>query len=456
MTASRALSASIQLFRSGLLAADAGCPDAELVRRFAERRDESAFAALVRRHAGVVFGVCRRVLRHQQDAEDAFQATFLVLARKANSLRRAAGVGSWLYGVAYNVARKARASRRRRSDKEREAAALHPTVHAASTPCDWQEVLDAELHGLPEKYRTPVVLCDLMGLTSAAAAAEVGCPPKTLGTRLSRGRALLAGRLTRRGVALSAVALALARSSAAEAAAPLVGPAAHAALEYASGSLAAVPFGIAALTQGVTGIMLLKSPKCVALLVCGLVVVAGLTRHATAPAQSRTAQRVASVADAPPPQEVRQAGHLDHLHRLFYHVYRQIVAAHDGFFAPEDKEEKDKKPAAPSGTWVRKEGEMKIEFVDKETVKLYPHGENEVIIISCSYSVEKEGIVKVEVTDLEGKEEAIKKAKERVPVGFKFSFRWKVKDGAATLSEVKGKDADTLKSHLEGDYAEKK
>src|SRR5262249_10113578 len=160
-----------------------GCPDAELVRRFAERRDESAFAALVRRHGAAVFGVCRRVLRHEQDAEDAFQAAFLVLARKAASVRRTGAVGNWLYGVAYNVARKAKAARCRRELKEREAAARQRLEVAGSAPDDWREVLDAELYALPEKYRAPIVLCDLMGLTTAAAAAEIGCPAKTLGTR---------------------------------------------------------------------------------------------------------------------------------------------------------------------------------------------------------------------------------------------------------------------------------
>src|SRR5262245_52847127 len=122
MTATRSLSASVQHFGRTLLAADAGCPDAELARRFAERRDEAAFAALVHRHGAAVFGVCRRVLSHQQDAEDAFRATFLVLARNAGSVRRAGAVGNWLYGVTYNVARKARATRFRREVKKRQAA----------------------------------------------------------------------------------------------------------------------------------------------------------------------------------------------------------------------------------------------------------------------------------------------------------------------------------------------
>src|SRR5437763_1102735 len=108
MTAPQLLSASLQHLGRVLRAADcASCSDSELIRRFVEQRDEGAFTALVRRHGSVVLGVCRRVLRHEQDAEDAFQATFLVLARKAASVRRPATVGSWLYGVAWNVARKA-------------------------------------------------------------------------------------------------------------------------------------------------------------------------------------------------------------------------------------------------------------------------------------------------------------------------------------------------------------
>src|SRR5262245_37731526 len=124
MTARRSLSASRQHLGRTLAARDlAGLSDAELVGRFAERRDEAAFTALVLRYGRVVFGVCCRLLRHEQDAEDAFQAAFLVLARNAASVRRAGAVGNWLYGVAYNVARKAKAMRQRREGKGREAAA---------------------------------------------------------------------------------------------------------------------------------------------------------------------------------------------------------------------------------------------------------------------------------------------------------------------------------------------
>src|SRR5581483_10751667 len=162
-----------------LLAGDlADLSDAELVGRFVERRDEAAFTALVRRHGLLVLGVCRRVLRHEQDAEDAFQATFLVLARDAASVGRPGAIGNWLYGVAYNVARKAKSVRARRAMKEQEAAPRPQPQTPADSPDDLREVIDGELHALPEKYRAPLVLCDLMGLTTGDAAAEVGCPPK--------------------------------------------------------------------------------------------------------------------------------------------------------------------------------------------------------------------------------------------------------------------------------------
>src|SRR5439155_8563065 len=174
MAATRSLSASLEHLGRNLLAGELlGVPDAELVGRFVERRDEAAFTALVRRYGAVVLGVCRRVLRHEQDAEDAFQATFLVLARDAAHVRWAGAVGNWLYGVAHNVARKARATRHRREVKEREAAAQPRPDAPPDIWDDLREVLDGELHALPAKYRTPIVLCDLRGLTTSEAAAEV-------------------------------------------------------------------------------------------------------------------------------------------------------------------------------------------------------------------------------------------------------------------------------------------
>jgi RNA polymerase sigma factor (sigma-70 family) len=465
MAASRSLSASIQLFRRTLLASDAGCPDAELVRRFVERRDEEAFAALVQRHGATVFGVCRRVLRHEQDAEDAFQATFVVLARNAGSVRTTEAVGNWLYGVAYNVARKAKAARHRREVKEQEAAGRQRPFDSARDPEDWRAVLDIELYALPEKYRAPIVLCDLMGLTTEMAAAKVGCPPKTLGTRLSRGRARLAARLARRGVALPACALALELSRCAATAAParLVGTAIHAALNFTPVSAAPVSLAVAALTNGVMNVMLLKSPKSVAFLACVVLALGGLAHHAAVPTQADSAPsaNADSKAALARQKEVKETDFLDHVHRLFRHLHDLASVALRSYEVSDDKKddkakEKDKKESAPTGTWARTEGELKIVFADKEVLKIYPHGESEVIVIACEYSIGKDGRVTAKITGLEGKEAAREKLKELVPVGTKFSFQWQVKKAAATISDLKGDKAKQLKSHLEGDYTQKK
>src|SRR5260221_2161193 len=140
---------------------DAGQTDGALLECFITQQDEAAFEALVRRHGPMVLGVCRRFLRNEADAEDAFQATFLVLVRRAGSVRPRGMVGNWLYGVAQNTARKAYAMNTRTRAKEREAGA-RPKPQTASE--DWQQqhvLLDQELQALPDKYRAPIVLCDL-------------------------------------------------------------------------------------------------------------------------------------------------------------------------------------------------------------------------------------------------------------------------------------------------------
>jgi hypothetical protein len=118
----------------------------------------------------------------------------------------------------------------------------------------------------------------------------------------------------------------------------------------------------------------------------------------------------------------------------------------------------DKKGAKPalSGTWVKKDGELKIEFSDKDVIKIVPHGDSSVLAIVCNYTVEKGDRVKVEVTGFEGKEEAKKKAQEHLPIGFKFTFKWKVNGNAAKLDDLMGDDIEMLKSHLEGDFEHKK
>src|SRR5205807_5146944 len=166
---------------------------------------DTAFAVLVQRHGPAVLGVCRRVLGHEQEAEDAFQATFLVLARRAGLIAKHESVGSWLYGVALRVAQKARAGLVRRQKRETQ---LHDLAALEPAP-DWiwreiQPVLDEEIGRLPARYKAPFILCHLQGKSNAEAARELGCRPGTIFSRLARARGLLRTRLTRRGLALSA------------------------------------------------------------------------------------------------------------------------------------------------------------------------------------------------------------------------------------------------------------
>jgi RNA polymerase sigma factor (sigma-70 family) len=189
-----------------------GSSDAQLLHRFVCQRDESAFELLVWRHAPMVHGVCRRVLRDVHAAEDAFQATLLVLARKAAAIGKREALGSWLYKVAYRVALRARDVQRRRDGRERPLADLG-AVAGPPEPAGpaWEElwpVLDEELGRLADKYRVPVVLCYLEGLTNEEAARQLHCPVGTVKTRLAQARRLLGKQLTRRGLTLAAGLLA--------------------------------------------------------------------------------------------------------------------------------------------------------------------------------------------------------------------------------------------------------
>jgi RNA polymerase sigma factor (sigma-70 family) len=187
----------------------AALPDGELLGRYLEERDESAFAALVERHGPLVLGVCRAMLGHRHDAEDAFQATFLVLARNGRAIRRRDRLASFLHGVAYRVARKARTAAARRQALEARALPVAP-----APPVDdlsWGEgraILHEELAALPEPLREPLVLCYLEGLTQEAAAGRLGWTATTVKGRLQRGRERLRRRLERRGLGLAALAAA--------------------------------------------------------------------------------------------------------------------------------------------------------------------------------------------------------------------------------------------------------
>jgi RNA polymerase sigma factor (sigma-70 family) len=207
--------------RTAVLPRDGGAlTDGQLLEQFLARRDQDAFAALVRRHGPMVLGVCRRLLGHAHDAEDAFQATFLILARRAASVVPREAVGNFLYGVAYRTAREARALRARRRAREKQVAPMpHPEVRPAE-PQDWRPLLDRELNRLPEKYRAAVVLCDLEGRPRKQVARQLGVPEGTLSSRLATARRRLARRLSRSGLSLSGGALAAALAGGAPAAVP--------------------------------------------------------------------------------------------------------------------------------------------------------------------------------------------------------------------------------------------
>jgi RNA polymerase sigma factor (sigma-70 family) len=196
-----------QYFRRILGAAgDEQSADGQLLERYVKEGDEAAFAALVQRYGSLVFGVCKRVLQDPHDAEDAFQATFLVLVRKAPTLDRSGPIGNWIYTVAYRTAAKARANAARRRNFEKRALPMpaDQTIDYAILQ-ELRPVLDQEINRLPEKYRAPLVLCYLQGKTNEQAAHELGWPSGSMSRRLAQGRKLLHKALVGRGFMLPAL-----------------------------------------------------------------------------------------------------------------------------------------------------------------------------------------------------------------------------------------------------------
>jgi RNA polymerase sigma factor (sigma-70 family) len=284
--------------------------DQELLDRFSSDHDEAAFNGLVRRHGPMVLDVCRNVLANEADAEDAFQATFLILAQKAGAIRKQASVGSWLYGVAYRTALKAQADSVRR--RKGEACARDPGQPETSADLTWREVtqvIQAELNRFNEDYRAPLVLCYLEGRTQDQAAALLGVSKATVRKRLDRGRALLRVRLARRG--LGPVAVLMAASWPVAAASVhlrpiLVSSTIKAAKLCAAGQAAAagvVSAKVAALTREVLRTMFFTKLKiaAAALVVASLFVSAALISGLNGPQESAlAAQPVAQNKDKPP------------------------------------------------------------------------------------------------------------------------------------------------------------
>ena len=252
--------------------------DAALLERFVAQRDESAFALLLKRHGPMVLRLARRLLGQEQDAEDIFQATFLLFARKAGSIRKRQSVSSWLYGVAYHLAGRSREQRAHRKAQERRAATMPAAKPQATAWQDLQELLEDVLAQLPEKYRTPLILCYLEGKTQEQAAQQLGCPLGTVRSWLARGRSLLRRRLARRGLALSSGALATALlAEAVSAAAADLPPALlqttlKAALRFVAGqeSVGMVSAQVAALVKGGLSAMMMAKIKGVTTLLIAL------------------------------------------------------------------------------------------------------------------------------------------------------------------------------------------
>ncbi len=239
--------------------------DGELLELFIQQHDESAFEALVRQHGPMVFGVCLRVLGNLHDAEDAFQATFLVLARKAASVRPRYRVGNWLYGVACRTAQEARRANARRRAREAKVLVCQESPSAAGE--ELRELLDQELTRLPEHYREVVVLCDLEGRGRQEVAELLGCPEGTVASRLARARALLQRRLERRGLIVSAVSLTATLAPASASAVPvtLVAATVRGALLAAAGQSAVgvIPGEVLILTERVLRTMVRMKLKAI-------------------------------------------------------------------------------------------------------------------------------------------------------------------------------------------------
>ena len=263
----------LQNLRKAMAAETLGaCSDRELIEQFLTSHDEAAFHALLRRHGPMVVRVCRRALQHVQDVEDAFQATFLVLARDAHLIRKRESLASWLHGVAFRVALDARKVSVRRRKHEMQAA----TCTCAETMNDeasWKElrcIFDEELVKLPQRLRAPLVLCYLEGLTQDEAADRLKQSKGAFRRNLDRGRELLGNRLMRRGITLSAALFApLLSECAASAAVPaeLAAATTEAAVAYAAGKAvtALATARVLALAQGLVQPVLSAKVKCVCL-----------------------------------------------------------------------------------------------------------------------------------------------------------------------------------------------
>ncbi|HEV8059964.1 MAG TPA: sigma-70 family RNA polymerase sigma factor, partial [Gemmataceae bacterium] len=254
--------------------------DHQLLEAFFLNHDEHAFAVMVARHGPMVMRVCKRSLNHEQDAEDTFQAVFLVLAQNAGSIRKRVALAEWLHGVAYRTAMKAKRTAARRRNHEARLQPRAPTAVAAPSWDDVQNVLDGEIQQLPESLRATFVLCVLEGKSGAEASVQLGVKPGTVSSRLTRARQRLQQRLTRRGINLSVLLAALAVSENVNNAvvrAVLANATVQSGLIIATGGMVAgaIPRHIATLASGVSKAMFLTKATLILFMMAATGLVAG-------------------------------------------------------------------------------------------------------------------------------------------------------------------------------------
>jgi RNA polymerase sigma factor (sigma-70 family) len=341
--------------------------DQELLHDFAADRDESAFTILVQRHGPLVWGVCRRVLHQTQDAEDAFQATFVVLARKAGRIRWQADVGNWLYAVAWRVALKAKSDRNRRQLRASEFQdTLALETNGNSAGLEIRPVLDEELNRLPRKYRAPVVLHYLQGKTYAQAAETLGWPAGTVSTRLAQARHLLRRRLARRGIGLTSGVLTAAlgqNAATAMVSSSLLDATVNAATLYAAGQAGAViSTKVLTLTEGAMKAMFLAKLKTSAMILLALGVLsagAGVLGSRVLPSVEAKAptdgKSLVQVADADQPKEEKPKSEIDRLRQENGELRKELRALRDKVTALEMKLtpiEQTKQPVTYQGKTV--------------------------------------------------------------------------------------------------------
>jgi len=289
--------------------------DQELLEHFCQHQDEASFSELVRRHAALVLGVCRRVLKQTQDAEDAFQATFLLLAQKARSVRKQESVGSWLHGVSQRVASNAKVAVERRRRREKNVARSDNLEPADDVT--WRElkvVLDEELMRLPGRYRAVVLPCCLEGKSQEETARELGYTLNTVRCRLYRGRQLLKRRLTRRGISLAAGLLAsiVSQPSTSAATALLRRTTVNGVVRYIAGKTGTMSAEVVSLArEGVPLIATVKARTGIAALLALTMIAAGAGLFAHQPVQSKDDDKkpAAQSADSgkPVPEEKQSA-----------------------------------------------------------------------------------------------------------------------------------------------------